>query len=79
MEKEKLISILKSYDFINNSMYKFSKEYGISYSTVKKYLVQNNIKHRQNKQGLVRYREHGKFALKPETLEKIEKSQPSLN
>lgn len=78
MEKEKLISILKSYDFMNNSMTKFSKEYGVSLSTVKKYLVENQIKHRVNKTGIIRYRENGRFAFKPEIKEKINQNNVKI-
>jgi len=43
MEKQDVINILKQYNFLENSIRKFSLEYKITEKTVKKYLVENNI------------------------------------
>ena len=43
MEKQDIINILKQYNFLENSIRKFSLEYKITEKTVKKYLVENNI------------------------------------
>ena len=43
MEKQDIINILKQYNFLENSIRKFSLEYKITEKTIKKYLVENNI------------------------------------
>ena len=45
MTPEELIEILKEYDFKNNSVKKFSREYNICEKTIVKYLRNNNIQY----------------------------------
>ena len=64
LNKAEFISLLKKYDFINNSIRSFSKLYGIHYNTVSKYLRENNIKYNKKKSNLIRERDvTGKFVI----------------
>jgi len=62
--KEEFLQLLKSYDFINNSIRSFSKLYGVHYNTVTKYLRENDINYNRKESKIVRLRSpKGKFSL----------------
>ena len=62
--KEEFLQLLKSYDFINNSIRSFSKLYGVHYNTVTKYLRENDINYNRKESKIVRFRSpNGKFSL----------------
>lgn len=51
-----------TYDFLNNSIAKFCKQYNISHKTVKKLCIENNIPIREKKSCLIKTRDSsGKF------------------
>ena len=45
MNKDEFIELLKSYDFIKNSVQSFCHKYNINPKTVRKYLQENNIEY----------------------------------
>ena len=64
MTKQDLISLLKDYNFINNSIRSFCHKYNIHYNTVSKYLRENNIPYNRKESILARDRDvNGRFIL----------------
>lgn len=64
MTQDELIKLLNEYDFLKNSVKKFSNEYKISEKTITKYLKQNNILYNSRTLLLNKNRDvNGKFCL----------------
>src|SRR5205085_5795228 len=64
MEKEDIIRLMKTYDFKKNSVASFSKMYGITPKTIKKFLVQHSIPHNTHRVNIKQPRDvHGRFKI----------------
>lgn len=62
--KERLVEMLKDYDFMNNSIRSFSKKYNINCKTVSKYLREYNINYNQKHSVIARHRDvTGRYCL----------------
>lgn len=63
-QKDQFTNLIKSYDFKINSINKFSKEYNVCTTTVRKYIKELNIKYNNEKCDNSNRNENGQFSFK---------------
>lgn len=74
MDKTQIVELMRSYDFIQNSVSSFARQYNISARTVSNYMKELNIIHKQS--GLKTHKnrdKHGRFTFSKNEIDTPEK------